>query len=84
MKTQPATGETYPKSDLFNKAFEKVYGEHGKGFIHVHHIKPLHTVGDNYVVNPIEDMVPLCPNCHAMIHRGSEVLSVDGLKDLLR
>jgi 5-methylcytosine-specific restriction protein A len=38
--------------------FEKVYGEHGKGFIHVHHIKPLHTVGDNYVVNPIEDMVP--------------------------
>ncbi|MEF8649233.1 tail fiber assembly protein [Escherichia coli] len=21
MKTQPATGETYPKSDLFNKAF---------------------------------------------------------------
>jgi 5-methylcytosine-specific restriction protein A len=25
-------------------------------------------------------MVPLCPNCHAMIHRGSEVLSVDGLK----
>ncbi|WP_432802785.1 HNH endonuclease, partial [Escherichia coli] len=27
--------------------FEKVYGEHGKGFIHVHHIKPLHTVGED-------------------------------------
>ncbi|HGW4613167.1 hypothetical protein AE07_01019 [Enterobacter cloacae BWH 43] len=63
--------------------FEKVYGEHGKGFIHVHHIKPLHTVGENYVVNPIEDMVPLCPNCHAMIHRGSEVLSIERLKELL-
>ncbi|MBN8003332.1 PerC family transcriptional regulator [Klebsiella pneumoniae] len=24
MKTQPATGETYPKSDLFNKAEEDV------------------------------------------------------------
>jgi len=63
--------------------FEKVYGEHGKGFIHVHHIKPLHTVGEDYVVNPITDMVPLCPNCHAMIHRSSEVLSVENLKDML-
>ncbi|HBL4918581.1 TPA: HNH endonuclease, partial [Enterobacter hormaechei] len=48
-----------------------------------HHIKPLHTVGENYVVNPIEDMVPLCPNCHAMIHRGSEVLSVERLKKIV-
>ncbi|MDN2203675.1 PhoP/PhoQ regulator MgrB [Escherichia coli] len=24
MKTQPATGETYPKSDLFNKADQDV------------------------------------------------------------
>ena len=63
--------------------FEKIYGEHGKGFIHVHHIKPLHTVGENYVVNSIDDLVPLCPNCHAMIHRGSEVLRVKRSKELL-
>ncbi|HBR4060523.1 TPA: HNH endonuclease, partial [Klebsiella pneumoniae] len=55
--------------------FEKVYGEHGKGFIHVHHIKPLHEIGEEYEVNPITDMIPLCPNCHAMVHRGSKVLS---------
>lgn len=61
--------------------FEKVYGEHGKGFIHVHHIKPLHTVGEGYVVDPIVDMIPLCPNCHAMIHRGSEVLTLEGLRE---
>ncbi|MGC0844635.1 HNH endonuclease [Pantoea agglomerans] len=61
--------------------FEKVYGEHGKGFIHVHHIKPLHTVGEDYIVNPIDDMVPLCPNCHAMIHRVSEVLTLEELKE---
>ncbi|MDE9618036.1 hypothetical protein, partial [Citrobacter portucalensis] len=24
-KTQPATGETYPKSDLFNKAYTLLY-----------------------------------------------------------
>lgn len=63
--------------------FEKVYGEHGKGFIHVHHIKPLHTVGENYVVNPIADMIPLCPNCHAMIHRGNKILDLKELKEKL-
>ncbi|MBW8388813.1 hypothetical protein K1D81_22735, partial [Escherichia coli] len=26
LKTQPATGETYPKSDLFNKAPKKLNG----------------------------------------------------------
>ncbi|WP_413504115.1 HNH endonuclease [Serratia grimesii] len=64
--------------------FEKVYGEHGRGFIHVHHIKPIHTIGEGYVLNPIEDLVPLCPNCHAMVHRGSEVLSIDKLKVLIK
>lgn len=63
--------------------FEKVYGEHGKGFIHVHHIKPLHEIGVEYEVNPITDMIPLCPNCHAMVHRGSKVLSIEKLKTLL-
>lgn len=63
--------------------FEKVYGEHGKGFIHVHHIKPLHTIGEEYEVNPITEMIPLCPNCHAMIHRGGEVLSLKNLKKML-
>lgn len=65
-----------------NFDFEKVYGEHGKGFIHVHHIKPLHTVGDNYEVNPITEMIPLCPNCHAMVHRGSKVLSIENIKNV--
>lgn len=54
--------------------FEKTYGKHGKDFIHVHHIKPLHTVGAGYVLDPINDLIPLCPNCHAMIHRGNKVL----------
>jgi len=49
--------------------FEKVYGEIGKNFIHVHHIRPLHTIDDNYKVNPIKDLIPVCPNCHAMLHR---------------
>jgi 5-methylcytosine-specific restriction protein A len=66
--------------------FEKTYGELGKNFIHVHHIRPLRTLGEGYCINPVNDLVPLCPNCHAMIHRGNEArpLSVDDLRKMLR
>lgn len=50
--------------------FEKEYGELGKGFIHVHHIVPLSEIDEEYVVDPVKDLIPVCPNCHAMIHRG--------------
>ncbi|WP_319822811.1 HNH endonuclease [Klebsiella aerogenes] len=65
--------------------FERTYGEHGKGFIHVHHLRPLSTLGEGYRVDPETDMVPLCPNCHAMIHRGNEAtpLSLEALRQLI-
>lgn len=50
--------------------FEKVYGEIGKNFIHVHHIIPISEIDKNYKVNPKTDLIPVCPNCHAMLHRG--------------
>lgn len=49
--------------------FEKEYGEIGKGFIHIHHIIPLNEIGKEYVVNYKKDLIPVCPNCHAMLHR---------------
>jgi 5-methylcytosine-specific restriction protein A len=64
--------------------FEEVYGEHGRGFIHVHHIKPIHTLGAGYELDPVEHLIPLCPNCHAMVHRGDEVLSIEDLKVLIK
>jgi len=48
--------------------FGKKYGEIGKGFIHVHHLKPL-SVRKGYELNPIKDLRPVCPNCHAMLHK---------------
>lgn len=59
--------------------FEKVYGEIGMGFIHVHHLKPLSEIGEGYKVDPVKDLRPVCPNCHAMLHRMTES-SIDGLK----
>lgn len=49
--------------------FEKEYGEIGKGFIEVHHIIPVSAIGQQYVINPENDLIPLCSNCHSMIHR---------------
>jgi len=48
------------------------YGEFAAGFIHVHHLVPLHEIGDEYIVDSIRDLIPVCPNCHAMLHRKRE------------
>jgi hypothetical protein len=48
--------------------FKDVYGEEADGLIHVHHLTPLATVGSEYAVDPITDLRPLCPNCHAVAH----------------
>jgi predicted HNH restriction endonuclease len=63
--------------------FEKKYGLIGKGFIHVHHIKPLSEIKGTYLVDPKIDLVPLCANCHAMVHRGGLVRSIDDLKAVM-
>ena len=49
--------------------FEKFYGDIGKKFIHVHHIVPVSTMKEARRINPIMDLIPVCPNCHAMLHR---------------
>lgn len=51
-------------------SFEITYGEIGKDFIHVHHIVPAAQLGNDYELDPVSDLVPLCANCHAMAHQG--------------
>ena len=58
--------------------FEKVYGLLGSGFIHVHHHRiQLATTEGKHSVDPISDLIPLCPNCHAMVHRSRNMLAVE-------
>ena len=64
--------------------FEERYGEPGKGFIHVHHTRALHRMRANNRVDPRRDLVPVCPNCHAMLHRRDPPYDVEQLKALLR
>lgn len=63
--------------------FEQVYGAIGEKYIHVHHIIPLSEIRKEYVLNPIKDLVPVCANCHGIIHRTRPALTVDQLKQHL-
>lgn len=59
------------------------YGELGAHYIHVHHQVPLSDIGEDYRVDPVEDLVPVCPNCHAMLHRPAELLSIEQLREII-
>ena len=63
--------------------FEERYGALGKGFIHVYHLRALHMIGDEYVIDPKHDLVPVCPNCHAMLHRKSPPYTIQELQSTL-
>lgn len=64
--------------------FEEVYGERGKDFIEIHHVKPLSTLEEAIKINPETDLVPLCANCHRMVHRRKDsVLSIEELKEII-
>lgn len=57
--------------------FEKTYGEVGRDIVHVHHLKPLSDIGEMYRVDPINDLRPICPNCHVIIHKKKPPYSID-------
>jgi len=64
--------------------FEKTYGKIGKGFIHVHHLKQMSEIGETYQVDPINDLLPVCPNCHAIIHKRKPPYSIEEMQTLLQ
>lgn len=64
--------------------FERRFGVIGENFIHVHHLVPVATSQGEREIDPVSDLVPVCPNCHAMIHRVSPPLEIGQLRELLR
>jgi len=64
--------------------FEEKYGDIGKWYIHVHHLTDLSLLGEEHEVDPIEDLRPLCPNCHAMIHKQRPAFSIKELQEIIQ
>lgn len=64
--------------------FEKVYGKIGQEYIHVHHLVQVKDRTGEYFVDPINDLKPVCPNCHAMLHKKDPPYSIEEMREIIR
>lgn len=62
--------------------FEEKYGVIGKEFIHIHHLERLADKGQRFVDSK-KDLVPVCPNCHAMLHKKTPPYLPEELKFII-
>ncbi len=65
-------------------SFKDFYGEVGDGVIEVHHLTPVHLMEEARVVDPRTDLVPLCSNCHTIVHRVDPPFSLNALQEMVR
>ena len=64
--------------------FGERFGELGEEFIHVHHKIDIATIGNEYSINPLTDLIPVCPNCHSMLHKRKPAYSIAELKQIIK
>tara|TARA_R110001583_G_scaffold108985_2_gene257656 strand:+ start:533 stop:1195 length:663 start_codon:yes stop_codon:yes gene_type:complete len=51
--------------------------------VEVHHLKALSEINEMYIVNPIEDLRPVCPNCHRALHSKNPAYSIEEMRIML-
>jgi len=73
-----------PRCKACNFMFGATYGARFASLITVHHLTPLASIGRAYRVNPERDLVPLCPNCHLLVHQRTPPYSVEEVQEMLR
>lgn len=94
-KSKSVTYKTYDRSPAARQAciehygysctvcgfnFEEAYGAIGSKYIEVHHLKQVADIGEEYLVDPIRDLRPVCANCHRMLHKTRPSISIDELQ----
>jgi len=62
--------------------FEQVYGPRGRGYIECHHVVPVSELRPGARTR-VEDLAPVCSNCHKMLHRRRPWLSMAQLSALV-
>ena len=72
-----------PRCVVCGFTFSEKYGPVGDGLIHVHHLVPLAEIGEAYHLNPIQDLRPVGPNCHAIIHIRVPQYSIEDVKKMI-
>lgn len=66
--------------DVCGFNFSKKYGEIGRNYIEVHHLKQIADIAEEYEIDPVNDLRPVCANCHRMLHKRRPALSIEELK----
>jgi 5-methylcytosine-specific restriction enzyme A len=64
--------------------FAAKFGEVGKAFMHVHHLTPISSNSKAREVDPVNELRPVCPNCHAMLHKSDPPFSIEELQELIQ
>lgn len=74
------------KCEVCGFDFFEIYGEIGKGYIQVHHIVPIHSIGKEYKIDYKKDLIPICANCHVMVHKkiNGQELTLEELKSIVK
>lgn len=62
--------------------FGNIYGDLGLNYIEVHHLHPIADIHEEYLINPLEDLRPVCANCHRMLHITKPPISIEELKEI--
>ncbi len=70
-----------PQCQVCRVLLTDIYGPLALDYIQVHHVRPISDIGERYEVDPLNDLIPVCPNCHAMLHRRNPPLSVEELRE---
>lgn len=63
--------------------FGAVYGRAGEKYIHVHHVNPIAKIGKRYKIDPVQDLRPVCANCHSIVHRRNPAYSIEDIKNMI-
>lgn len=63
--------------------FSVAYGDWARGYVEIHHLEAMHLMSTPRIINPIEDLVPLCSNCHRMVHRADPPISPSDLRRII-
>lgn len=63
-------------------SFPEKYGKVGEGFIEAHHTQPISSLASDTIVS-LADLVPVCSNCHSMLHGHRPWLTIEQLRAII-
>jgi predicted HNH restriction endonuclease len=64
--------------------FRSFYGAAASHLVVVHHLDPMGNAKGSRKVDPIKDLIPVCANCHAVLHLRVPPLTIDEVQSLVQ